>query len=175
VDPGDRGSLATLEASARAISELAEAGLVAFLEPIPVVREETGYRVQRSVRELAGAVTVASALGASSLYTWLKLPTCAGFARVAGATTLPIVVLGGEAVGAPEPVLEDLHAAMRSGANVRGAMIGRNVVYPGADDPRAMAAAVAAIIHDGADVAGALAAMAAERGKDPRLVPCVEQ
>ncbi len=60
---------------------------------------------------------------------------------------------------------------MRAGANVRGAMIGRNVVYPGADDPRAMAADVAAVIHDDADVTAALAAMDAERGKDARLLP----
>ena len=49
-------------------------------------------------------------------------------------------------------------------------MIGRNVLYPGADDPRAVAAAVAAVVHDGASVDDALAAMEAERGKDPELV-----
>ena len=48
-------------------------------------------------------------------------------------------------------------------------MIGRNVLYPGGDDPRAVAAAVAAIIHDGAGVDAALAAMEAERGKEPQL------
>ncbi|HEV8677078.1 MAG TPA: aldolase [Methylomirabilota bacterium] len=171
LDPTDDRSLTTLEACARAVTELAAAGLTAFLEPLPVVREETGYRVRRTVRHLAGAVTVASALGASSLHTWLKLPTCPRFETVVGATSLPIVVLGGEAVAAAAPVLGDLRAAMQAGANVRGAMIGRNVVYPGGDDPRAMAAAVAAIIHDGADVPAAVAAMEAERGKDPRLLP----
>jgi hypothetical protein len=49
-------------------------------------------------------------------------------------------------------------------------MIGRNVLYPGADDPRAIAAAVSAIIHDGSGADEALAAMEAERGKDPELV-----
>ena len=44
-----------------------------------------------------------------------------------------------------------------------------NVLYPGADDPRAVAAATAAIIHDGASVEAALAAMDAERDKEPRL------
>jgi hypothetical protein len=48
-------------------------------------------------------------------------------------------------------------------------MIGRNVLYPGADDPRAIAAAVAAIIHDGAGVDEAMAAMDAERGKELQL------
>jgi DhnA family fructose-bisphosphate aldolase class Ia len=67
-------------------------------------------------------------------------------------------------------VLEDLRRGMAAGANVRGAMIGRNVLYPGADDPRAIAAAVAAIVHDGGTTDDALAAMEAERGKDLELV-----
>jgi len=66
-------------------------------------------------------------------------------------------------------VLEDLVRGMAAGSNVRGAMIGRNVLYPGADDPRAIAAAVAAIIHDGAGVEDAVASMEAERGKEPEL------
>jgi hypothetical protein len=58
---------------------------------------------------------------------------------------------------------------MAAGANVRGAMIGRNVLYPGVDDPRAVAAAVSAIVHEGAGVDEALAAMDAGRGKEPQL------
>jgi DhnA family fructose-bisphosphate aldolase class Ia len=170
LDPTDRGSLATLEGCVRAVTELAEAGLLAFLEPLPVVMEGGAYKVQRTAPALAAAVSAASAWGASSLYTWLKLPTCPDFARVAAATTLPLVILGGEAVGDPRPVLDDLQRGMRAGSNVRGAMIGRNVLYPGVEDPRAVAAAVAAVIHDGADVDAALAAMEAERGKEPELV-----
>jgi DhnA family fructose-bisphosphate aldolase class Ia len=112
---------------------------------------------------------VASAMGASSLYTWIKVPTCPDFERVAAATTLPLVLLGGEAVGDPRPVLEDLHRGMAAGANVRGAMIGGNVLYPGGDDPRAVAAAVASIVHEGGAVGDALAAMDAERGKELQL------
>jgi DhnA family fructose-bisphosphate aldolase class Ia len=77
--------------------------------------------------------------------------------------------LGGEAVGDARPVLEDLRRGMAAGPNVRGAMIGRNVLYPGADDPRAIAAAVSAIVHDGSGVAEAIGAMEAERGKEPEL------
>jgi DhnA family fructose-bisphosphate aldolase class Ia len=169
IDPTDRGSLTTIEGCVRAVTELAEANLLAFLEPLPVVRDNGAYRVVRTARALAEAVSVASALGASSAYTWLKLPTCADFERVSRATTLPLVILGGEAVGDPRPVIEDLRRGMAAGANVRGAMIGRNVLYPGDEDPRAVAAAVSAVIHDGAGVDEALAAMEAERGKDPEL------
>jgi DhnA family fructose-bisphosphate aldolase class Ia len=60
---------------------------------------------------------------------------------------------------------------MQAGSNIRGALIGRNVIFPGPDDPRAMAAAVAALVHDRADVSAAQAVMAAERWKDPGLLP----
>jgi DhnA family fructose-bisphosphate aldolase class Ia len=170
IDPADPGSLATIEACARAVSELAEASLLAFLEPLPVVRESGAYKVVRTPRALAEAVSAASAIGASSLYTWLKVPTCPEFERVARATTLPLVILGGEAVGDPRPVLEDLRRGMEAGPNVRGTMIGRNALYPGADDPRAVAAAIATVVHDGADVDAALRAMDGERGKEPELV-----
>ncbi len=169
IDPTDRGSLATIEGCVRAVSELAESSLLSFLEPLPVVRDNGTYKVVRTARALIDAVSVASALGASSLYTWIKLPTCPEFERVARATTLPLVLLGGEAVGDARPVLEDLRRGMAAGANVRGAMIGRNVLYPGADDPRAIAAAVSAIVHDRSGVDEAIGAMEAERGKEPEL------
>jgi DhnA family fructose-bisphosphate aldolase class Ia len=169
IDPTDRGSLTTIEGCVRAINELAEASLLSFLEPLPVVRENGAYKVVRTARALIDAVSVASSWGASSLYTWIKLPTCPEFERVARATSLPIALLGGEAVGDARPVLEDLRRGMTAGANVRGAMIGRNVLYPGADDPRAVAAAVAAIVHEGGGIDEALQAMDAERGKEPEL------
>jgi DhnA family fructose-bisphosphate aldolase class Ia len=169
IDPTDRGSLTTIEGCVRAIGELAESSLLSFVEPLPVVRDNGTYKVVRTARALTEAVSVASAWGASSLYTWIKVPTCPEFEKVARATTLPLVLLGGEAVGSPRPVLEDLGRGMAAGANVRGAMIGRNVLYPGGDDPRAIAAAVAAIVHDGAGADEAMSAMDAERGKEPQL------
>ena len=41
---------------------------------------------------------------------------------------------------------------MAAGHNVRGALVGRNVLYPGDADPRAIAAAVRGLVHDGWDV-----------------------
>ena len=43
----------------------------------------------------ARAVTIASALGTTSAYTWLKMPACDDPDVVYGSTTLPCVVLGG--------------------------------------------------------------------------------
>jgi DhnA family fructose-bisphosphate aldolase class Ia len=171
LDPTDPASGRTVVACADAVSQCVRADLAAFLEPLPVKKVRGKYVVQRRVPDLAGMVSVASALGGSSLNTWLKIPSCPGLGRVARATTLPILILGGEVTGDAVPVLRDLHMAMQAGPNIRGALIGRNVVFPGREDPRAMAAAVATLVHEGADVEAARAAMAAERGKDPRLLP----
>jgi len=171
LEPSDPASGRTLLGCAEAVSLCVRADLTAFLEPLPVRRRRGAYVVQRSVADLAGAVSVASALGTSSLNTWLTIPSCAEMARAAQATTLPILILGGEVTADPLPVLRDLRAAMQAGPNVRGALIGRNVLFPGAEDPRAMAAAVAAIVHDHAGLGAAQTAMAVERGAHMRLIP----
>jgi DhnA family fructose-bisphosphate aldolase class Ia len=171
LEPSDPASGRTLLACAEAVSLCVRSDLTAFLEPLPVKRVRGAYVVQRAVEDLVGAVSVASALGASSLNTWLKIPSCPEMGQVARATTLPILILGGEVTGDPLPVLRDLQAAMQAGPNIRGALIGRNVLFPGADDPRAMAAAVATIAHDHAGLAAAQTAMAVERGAHMRLIP----
>ena len=74
IDPTDRGSMATIDGCVRAITELAEASLLSFLEPLPVVRENGAYKVVRTARALIDAVSVSSSWGASSLYTLDQAP-----------------------------------------------------------------------------------------------------
>lgn len=142
-------SLKTMLASAVAINELNALGIPTFLEPLPVVKGEKGYKVVKTADALAKIVGVASALGDSSRYLWLKLPYCENYDVVARATTLPILLLGGESVGDPTAFLREVAAGMSAGANVRGALVGRNVLYPGDDDPLDVAEAVGGIVHRG--------------------------
>jgi len=147
LEPRDRGSGQTIICCAQAINSCLEEGLTIFLEPLPV-REQAGkFVVQKEAGELARICGVASALGRSSLRTWLKLPYCPDYEIVARATTCPILMLGGEAAGQPVGLLEELGRGMRAGPNVRGALIGRNVLYPGTHDPAAMARAVSLLVH----------------------------
>ena len=171
LDPTDPASGRTILACADAVSQCVRADLTAFLETLPVKRARGKYVIQRTVADLTGMVSIAAALGASSLNTWITIPSCKGLQQVARATTLPILILGGEVTGDPLPVLQDLQIAMQAGPNIRGALIGRNVIFPGPDDPRAMAAAVALLVHDRSELTQAQAAMTAERGKEPRLLP----
>ena len=142
-------SLKTMAASASAISETNALRIPMFLEPLPVVRTEKGYKVVKTAEALAKIVGVASALGDSSRFLWLKLPYCENYEVVARATTLPILLLGGESAGDPTAFLREVSAGMAAGSNVRGALVGRNVLYPGDDDPLAVAEAVGGIVHQG--------------------------
>lgn len=174
VDEKEPASLKTMLTSVQAINECNALGLPTFLEPLPVTRTEKGYTVVKTAEALARLAGVASALGNSSRYLWLKLPYCEGYETVARSTTLPILLLGGESAGDPAPFLKQLASALRAGSNVRGALVGRNVLYPGAADPLAMAEAAGGIVQEGWTVEQALASMAGARGTGmDRLAACV--
>jgi hypothetical protein len=55
---------------------------------------------------------------------------------------------------------------MAAGTNVRGALVGRNVLYPGADDPLAIAEAAGGIVHRGWSVEEATRSMATTPVRD---------
>lgn len=158
-------SLKTLVATVRAITELNAVGLPMFLESLPVAKTEHGYKIIKTAEELARTAGAASAMGDSSRYLWLKLPYCENYEMVAGSTTLPIILLGGESIGDATPFLRELSAGLAAGSNVRGALVGRNILYPGADDPLAVIESVGGIIHRGWTVEQALDAQAAHRDR----------
>jgi DhnA family fructose-bisphosphate aldolase class Ia len=160
-------SLKTLLATVRAISEQNALQLPMFLESLPVEKVEGGYRVIKNAEELTRTAGAAAALGDSSRYVWLKLPYCENYEMVARSTTLPILLLGGEPVGDVRPFLRELAAGLKAGANVRGALVGRNVLFPGDGDPLAAAEAAGRIVHRGWTVEGALDVLDSEAGRDP--------
>jgi len=130
IDDEDAGTVPTLQACAQAVTELAGHKLIAMVEPLPYRRDVGGALVlQQDAASLARAVTVASALGTTSAYTWLKTPACDNPDVVYAATTLPCVVLG----GVPGPDLDAQVASWRRTLRqpvVRGLVIGRTVLYP---------------------------------------------
>ncbi|HEY8226505.1 MAG TPA: hypothetical protein VIG25_14600 [Pyrinomonadaceae bacterium] len=163
-------SLRTLMYCAQAITELNALGLPTFLEPLPVAKSNGGYRVVKTSEALAKIVGVATALGDSSCYLWLKLPYCDNYEVVARSTTLPILLLGGESVGDATPLLREIEAGLNSGSNVRGALVGRNVLYPGPEDPFVVAQATGSIIHQRWTVDRTVAAQESWRGRDFSLI-----
>ena len=162
----ETSSLDTMLYCSEVISEMNALGLPTFLEPLPVVKDKNNYKVVKTAEALARIVGVASALGDSSLDLWLKLPYCENYEVVAGATTLPILLLGGESVGDATPLLREIAAGLAAGSNVRGALVGRNVLYPGQEDPLVVAQAAGLIIHQDFTVEEALDAQESGRGRD---------
>jgi hypothetical protein len=75
-------------------------------------------------------------------------------------------MLGGESKGDPTGIFVEFAAGMKAGAAIRGALVGRNVTFPGRDDPRAVAAGVAGIVHKGWDARQAASSLPAERDKE---------
>lgn len=147
IDDRDPGTATTIEGCAEAVSELAAHGLLAMVEPLPYHREDDGSLVLRKdAASLARAVTIASGLGATSAYTWLKMPACDDPEIVFGATTLPCVVLGG--VPSPDPAsdLESWGQALTQPA-VRGLVVGRALLYPPDGDVRTAVDAAARVLR----------------------------
>lgn len=145
----DERTLMTLAECANAVTALSRHNLLAFLEPVPTKQREGTLTSDPRVEELVRWVGVCAALGETSRNTWLKVPFVPGFHLVTLATTLPILMLGGPAHGDPRVTLEQFAEGMRCGANVRGTMVGRNVLYPGDEDPLGMTAAVTEVVRGG--------------------------
>ena len=147
LDLSDDRSLRTMQHCADAIRELNRLEVPIFLEPLAAFKSDGGVVIDHNAATLARTVGIASALGDSSRNLWLKLPLTERFAEVCSATTLPIVVLGGPAKNTREFV-EKFSNGVGSAPNVRGAMLGRNVLYPSGHSAAAVARVIAGIVHN---------------------------
>lgn len=126
----DRGSLETLVACARAIDSLAERGLPALVEVFASRIEPDGNAVNdMDPSALARAIAIASGLGSTSAYTWLKIPVLEDMRPIAAATTLPLVLLGGDPGRDAAATFARWERAM-SLPQVRGLVAGRALLYP---------------------------------------------
>ena len=145
---GDPGTAATLESTAAAVTSLADHGLMAMVEPFLTVREGDRVRNLLDPASVVKSVHIASALGASSAYTWLKLPVVDEMERVLDATTLPTLLLGGDPQGDPHDTYASWRAAMTLPA-VRGLVVGRTLLYPPDGDVAAAVDIAAELVHGG--------------------------
>ncbi len=149
----DPGTAATLEASASAVTELAERRLMAMVEPFLSVH--AGGRVKNLLDpdSTIKSIHIASGLGASSAHTWLKLPVVDDLARVMDATTMPTLLLGGDPKGEPVETYASWAKALELPA-VRGLVIGRALLFPPGGDVAGAVDVAAELVH-GVDRAGA--------------------
>ncbi len=146
-DYADPGTIATIESAAAAVSALARRRLVALVEVLPAMRDATGtLRITKDPDALIAAMSVGASLGASSAWTWLKVPVVPEMARVMASTTLPTLLLGGD----PGDRAAEVFAGWRKALaipQVRGLVAGRTLLFPPDDDVARAVSEAAAIVH----------------------------
>ncbi len=139
----------TLVLCSKMIRRCNESKIPSFIEALPVTRDQdSNYTVNKNAESMIKTIGIATALGGGSVNTWLKVPYVDKFESVAKSATNPILILGGESTGNPIDLFKILEMGLAAGKNVKGCLAGRNVLYPGDDDPRAVALSISGIIHD---------------------------
>ncbi|WP_435222980.1 Cgl0159 family (beta/alpha)8-fold protein [Streptomyces sp. Tue6028] len=132
IDHDDPGSLETLESTARAVDDMAARRLPLFVEPFVSRRVDGTVRNDLGAEAVTRSIAIASGLGGTSAYTWLKLPVTADpddMAQVLETSTLPAVLLGGDVAGDQEGAYERWRKALRL-PTVQGMVVGRSLLYP---------------------------------------------
>ncbi|MBN1267615.1 MAG: hypothetical protein JXA25_19140 [Anaerolineales bacterium] len=141
--PNEEESLATL---ASVVGDAHSWGIPVMGEMVPGGFDSPDH--MRTAESIAIAARVGAELGSD----WVKIPYAEGFEWVTSTCYVPVVILGGAKKGSEREMLEKIRTALDVGA--RGVAIGRNIFQ--ADNPQAMTAAVAALIHDDVSIDAAM-------------------
>jgi len=145
IDLDDPGTVATLEACARAIDELASHGMIAMVEPFMSSRVDGKVRNDLSPDAVIKSIHIGQGLGSTSAYTWMKLPVVEEMDRVMEATTLPTLLLGGDPAD-PDEAFASWEKALGL-PSVRGLIVGRTLLYPADDDVSSAVATAVSMVR----------------------------
>lgn len=145
----ESGTADTLESCGAAVSELNRSGRIAMVEPFLSHREGPSQKMINDLDpdSVITAAAIAQGLGSGSAYTWLKLPVTEEMERVAAATTLPTLLLGGDPDGAPEHTYASWRNALRL-PTIRGLVLGRSMLFPADDDVVQAVDIAAGLVHE---------------------------
>ncbi|MFB7994125.1 deoxyribose-phosphate aldolase [Streptomyces sp. NPDC056002] len=150
IDYDDPGSLRTMESAARAVDEMAELRLPVFVEPFLCRRDPASgtLRSDLGAEAVTTSIAIASGLGGSSAYTWLKVPVTDhpdDMARVMATSTLPAVLLGGDVGDDQDAAYEKWRHALQL-PTVQGLVVGRSLLYPADGDVAAAVDSAASLL-----------------------------
>lgn len=158
IDPRDPATAGTLTSCARAVDDLTSHDRIALVEPIWCDRIDGRLRADTSPEAVMRSMTVASGLGRTSVRTWLKVPATTDTERVVAATTLPTLLMGGDASPDQDAVFSVWRDVLRL-PGVRGLVAGRALLYPPDGDVTAAVDTAVRLLDAGApptaDVASA--------------------
>jgi len=136
----------TLESAANAVSELADYGLIAMVEPFMSERRDSKVVNILTPDAVIKSMAIASGLGTTSSHTWLKLPVVDEMERVMTATTLPTLLLGGDPKESDDEIYKKWDDALRL-PGVQGLVVGRALLYPEDDDVAAAVNTATRLVH----------------------------
>lgn len=149
IEDTDPGVARTIEACAQAVTELADRDLIAMLEPLPYEISAKGKaKLIKDDAKLIRATAIAAGLGATSAYTWLKLPAWSDIAAAAAVSTLPVLILGGDPGDNWDAAFADWARALEQ-PTVRGLVIGRALLFPPDGDVASAVQRAAALVRPG--------------------------
>ena len=142
----DPATVRTMEACAKAIDELGSLGLPAMVEVFASRTVDGRTTNDLSVDATIRAIAITSGLGSGTSHVWLKLPVVDEQERLLSATTLPVVLLGGDP-GTDRDATYRRWATSMELPQVRGLVAGRTLLYPPDGDVAAAVEAAAAIVR----------------------------
>ena len=149
IEDTDPGVARTIETCAQAVTELADRELIAMLEPLPYeITAEGKARLIKDDAKLLRATAIAAGMGATSAFTWLKLPAWSDIAAAAAVSTLPVLILGGDPGANWDAAFADWARALEQ-PTVRGLVIGRALLFPPDGDVAAAVQRAAALVRPG--------------------------
>jgi DhnA family fructose-bisphosphate aldolase class Ia len=146
INLNDAGTASTLETTAQVVTAAAAARLPVMIEPFMTGTQDGRIANDLSTDAVVRSVAIASGLGASSAYTWLKLPVVADMERVMASTTLPTLLLGGDSGVDPDETFAAWEDALGL-PGVRGLTVGRTLLYPPDDDVASAVDTAARLVH----------------------------
>lgn len=128
-DYEDPATADTMQACADAVSDLADHQLLAMVEPFLSHRVDGRVKNELTSEAMIKVIAIASGLGTTSAYTWLKLPVVDDMERVMAASTMPALILGGEVSADADAAYAQWQKALAL-PTVKGLVVGRSLLYP---------------------------------------------
>ena len=147
IENTDAGVGKTIEYVVDAMRLLAERNIVCLVEPLPYTKDVNGLpALDRSTDRLDKIISIAAGLGSYSGLTWLKLPALTNHKSLGGATTMPILLLGGDPGEKLDTTFSEWAGALQI-PNVIGLVAGRPLLFPYDDDVENAIGRAAKLVH----------------------------
>jgi hypothetical protein len=146
IDLSDVATVNTLEACGAAVTELSNRELVAMVEPFMSNRVDGRIKNDLTSDGVILSMSISAGLGASSAYTWLKIPVVDNMEAVMESTTLPTLLLGGDPTATPVETYAKWASAVAQ-PGVLGLVVGRALLFPPDQDVAAAVDTAVKLVH----------------------------